>query len=236
MTDHTLARADEVLTELVELVETARTLPMSSSCVIPRERTLDLLDALREVLPPEMIEARRLVAQRDQVLAEATTRAERMIATADDEAERRRAEANATAEQLVAEAEQRVVEARIEAHQTVEAARAEQERLTSAATVQQAAVAAAERTRAESEQQAEHTRKQAGRYADKLTADAQGYAAQTLSGLVDTLQRLLATAENGRDALSGSPATDPVAGPVELAEDAESETAEPVTGTDEPPR
>ncbi len=61
MTDHTLARADEVLTELIELVETARTLPMSSSCVVPRERTLDLLDALRDVLPPELAEARRVV-------------------------------------------------------------------------------------------------------------------------------------------------------------------------------
>ena len=29
-------------------------MPMSASCVLPRERTLDLLDALREVLPPEM--------------------------------------------------------------------------------------------------------------------------------------------------------------------------------------
>lgn len=198
MTDHTLARADEVLTELVELIETARTLPMSSSCVIPRERTLDLLDALREVLPPEMIEARRLVAQRDQVLIEANTRAERTIADANDAAERRLAEATA-------EAEQRVQDARTEAHQTIEAARAEQERLTSAATVQQVAVAAAERTKAEADEHAEATRTQAGQYADKLTADAQGYAAQTLAGLVDTLQRLLATAENGRDALVGSP-------------------------------
>ncbi|MEO9240058.1 MAG: hypothetical protein ABI418_18430, partial [Jatrophihabitantaceae bacterium] len=64
MTEHALAQVDEVLTELVEMVETARTLPMSSSCVIGREKALDLLDALREVLPAELIEARRLVAQR----------------------------------------------------------------------------------------------------------------------------------------------------------------------------
>ena len=80
MTDHTLARADEVLTELVELIETARTLPMSSSCVVPRERTLDLLDALREVLPPELAEARRVVAQRDRTLSEADRLAERAAA------------------------------------------------------------------------------------------------------------------------------------------------------------
>src|ERR1700712_5217707 len=87
MTDHTLTRADEVLTELVELVETARALPMSSSCVLPRERTLDLLDALREVLPPELAESRRIVAQRDRLLAEAAQRAEERLRDATEQAE-----------------------------------------------------------------------------------------------------------------------------------------------------
>ena len=36
---------------------------MSASCVVPREHVLDLLDDLREVLPPEMDEARRVLAQ-----------------------------------------------------------------------------------------------------------------------------------------------------------------------------
>ena len=68
MTDQALRRVDELLTELVELVETARTVPMSSSCVVPREHVLDLLDDLREVLPPEMVEARALLAQRDRAV------------------------------------------------------------------------------------------------------------------------------------------------------------------------
>jgi hypothetical protein len=183
MTDHTLARADEVLTELVELIETARTLPMSSSCVVPRERTLDLLDALREVLPPEMIEARRLVAQRDRLLSEATERAA--------ETERSAAE----------QAEAMLTAARIQAHELVEAGRAEQAELVSAASVQQAAIAEATRLMAEAEAAALAAREGAEQYAEKLTADAHGYASNTLSGLVDNLQRLLSTAENGRDAL-----------------------------------
>ena len=150
MTDHTLARADEVLTELVELVETARTLPMSSSCVIPRERTLDLLDALREVLPPEMIEARRLVAQRDQVLTEATERAQQLVSQASEQAEQLVSQASEQAEQLL-------TDARTKAFQTVESAKAEQERLVSAASVQQAAVAAAELLQAEAEAHAAST-------------------------------------------------------------------------------
>ncbi|MBN9619220.1 MAG: DivIVA domain-containing protein, partial [Actinobacteria bacterium] len=63
-TDEALRHTDDLLTELIELVETARALPMSASCVLPRERLLDLLDELREVLPPEMDEARTVIATR----------------------------------------------------------------------------------------------------------------------------------------------------------------------------
>ena len=195
MTDHTLARADEVLTELVELVETARTLPMSSSCVIPRERTLDLLDALREVLPPELVEARRLVGQRDRLLADAAEQSEQQRrAAAEEAAQQRRAAAE--------EAEATLTEARTQAHQIVEAARAEQAALVSASGVQQAAVAEAARLAEQARAQADQVRAEAERYAGKLTGDAREYATRTLTELVSNLQRLLATAENGRDALT----------------------------------
>jgi cell division septum initiation protein DivIVA len=195
MTDYTLARADEVLTELVELVETARTIPMSTSCVLPRERTLDLLDALREVLPPELVEARRVVAQREQILSESEQRAAEAIRLATEQAE-----------QLLAEA-------RAEAHQLVESARAEQAELVSAASVQRAAVAEATRITGEADQYAAATREQVDRasadarqqaeqYAERLAADAQDYATGTLTELVTTLQRLLGTAENGLTTLN----------------------------------
>ncbi len=71
MADEALRRADQLLTELIEIVETARTRPMSSSIVLPRERVLDLLDELRETMPPEMDEARRVIANRDALLHDA---------------------------------------------------------------------------------------------------------------------------------------------------------------------
>lgn len=190
MTDHTLSRADEVLTELVELVETARTLPMSSSCVLPRERTLDLLDALRELLPPEVSESRRIVAQRDRMLAEAEQRASEIIE-----------EANEQANSLV-------TAARVEAHNALEEARAEQDHLVSSATVHQAATEEAARLTEAAEQQAHETRSAAEGYAERLTQDAHSYAERTLSDLVETLQRLTATAENGRAALQRNGAED----------------------------
>ena len=42
----------------------------------PRERLLDLLDELREVLPPEMDEARTVIATRDRILKDSYERAE----------------------------------------------------------------------------------------------------------------------------------------------------------------
>jgi cell division septum initiation protein DivIVA len=183
VTDHTLARADEVLTELVELVETARTLPMSSSCVLPRERTLDLLDALREVLPPEMMQARRVVAQQDRMLAEATERAAELVRAAEEEANTL------------------VDDARTTAHTLLEEARSEQAQLVASASVHQRASAEAAKLVAEAEEHSAVTRRQADEYAERLTADAQGYADRTLSELVDNLHRLAATAENGRTAL-----------------------------------
>jgi cell division septum initiation protein DivIVA len=224
MTDHTLARADEVLTELVELIETARTLPMSSSCVVPRERTLDLLDALREVLPPELAEARRLVAKRDRMLSEADALTQQQLRRAQEESEATTAAAQARARTVVEAAERQaedglsaaaaqareLVEAgRREQEQLVEAGRREQEQLVSADSVHQRAVAEAARLRSETEQQCRQQLAAAGEEAGRLTAQAHDYAYGTLSELVDNLQRLASTAENGRAALGQHPPTPP---------------------------
>ena len=206
MTDHTLARADEVLTELVELIETARTLPMSSSCVVPRERTLDLLDALREVLPPELGEARRVMAHRDQIRSEADRLAEEQLQRAQEQAAATVAAAETQARAAVEAAEHQartsLAAATAQAAELVEAGRREQEQLVSAASVHQTAVSEAARLRSEAEEEARSMLAAAREQADTLTAQAHSYASATLSELVEHLQRLTATAENGRNALS----------------------------------
>ena len=195
MTDQSLRRTDELLTELVEIVETARTLPMSSSAVLPRERVLDLLDALRETMPPEMSDARRIIATRDDVLQRATEQAEMLVA----EAQRHAAE-------------------------ILEAARAEHTRLVSSTAVQQSArdsadaakaqadaeVAGAQaeasrildQARAEAERYVARVRAEVDAYAAKLAADAEDYTDSTLAELADTLHRAAATAEQGRVAVA----------------------------------
>lgn len=65
--------------ELIEIVEGARAMPMSASCVINRAQVLDLLDELKNGLPEEMDRARRVLSDRESVLEEGRREAERLI-------------------------------------------------------------------------------------------------------------------------------------------------------------
>lgn len=222
MTDEALRRADDLLTELVETVETARALPMSASCVLPRERMLDLLDELREVLPPEMDEARTLIATRDRLLKEAYETAAQTRERAVAEADTIVADARHGGEQVYAEAQARAAE-------VLQSAKAKHERMVASTTVHQAAAAAAtalregaERyqakvsaeareydqvVRAEADRYARDARAAAEQYATKLTADAENYAERTLDELSAILHKAAGTAEQGRAALRQRRAT-----------------------------
>lgn len=222
MTDETLRRSDELLSELIEIVETARALPMSTSCVLPRERVLDLLDELREVLPPEIDDARTVIATRERLLKEAYEKSAQSRDQAVAEADAVLADAGARAEQLVAAAH-------AQAEEAVAAGRAEHARLIAGTTVQQAAAQAAAVLRAEAEnyhaqlsadaqlydskiradadRYSADARAEAERYATKLTVDAEDYAERTLDELSAVLHRSAATADQGRAALAQRRAT-----------------------------
>ncbi|MGI8678146.1 MAG: hypothetical protein ACR2LX_05565 [Jatrophihabitans sp.] len=217
MTDESLRRADQLLSELIETVETARALPMSSSCVLPRERVLDLLDELREVLPPEIDEARSVIARREKMLQEsyeaAAAQRERAVAEADAVL----ADAAHRAEQIGAEADQ-------QSAKTVQGAREEHGRLVASTTVHQAAAQAAaalrhdaeryqqqitadvtqyeSKVRGDADRYAHAARNEAERYATTLTADAENYAERTLDELSAVLHRSAQTADQGRTALA----------------------------------
>jgi hypothetical protein len=217
MTDQSLRRADELLSELVELVETARTLPMSTSCVVPRERLLDLLDELRETMPPEMDEARRTIANRDTLLHDAH-------ADALQAREQGSAETVAIVAEAIARADELAHDAEVRVHEILEAGRAEHAQLVSATGIHQAASRAAEVLRAEAKEYHAEVRAEADRYdarlredadryaagsraeADaytaKLALDAEDYADRTLAELAETLQHSAAVAEQGRAALA----------------------------------
>ncbi|MDX6201357.1 MAG: hypothetical protein QOF82_1647 [Frankiales bacterium] len=73
------------LDEIVATVESARAMPMSASCVVNRADLLGQLDELRELLPGEFRQARYLLQDRDEVVAEGRREAERIIEDAEQE-------------------------------------------------------------------------------------------------------------------------------------------------------
>jgi cell division septum initiation protein DivIVA len=65
--------------ELIEIVESARAMPMSASCVVNRAQVLELLDGLKTGLPDEMDRARRVLSDRESVVEEGRREAERLL-------------------------------------------------------------------------------------------------------------------------------------------------------------
>ncbi|WP_128977480.1 ATP synthase F0 subunit B [Streptomyces roseicoloratus] len=110
------------LDEIVDTVRSARSMPMSASCVVNRAELLALLEEVREALPGSLAQAQELLGGREQMVEQARREAERIIEAAhaergslisdtqvarqsQDEAERILAEARREAEEIRAEAD-----------------------------------------------------------------------------------------------------------------------------------
>ena len=74
------------LDELSALVENARAMPMSASCVVNRGHVLDLLDEVRALLPDSLALADDVLADREDIVAAARVEADRVIADAEERA------------------------------------------------------------------------------------------------------------------------------------------------------
>jgi hypothetical protein len=72
-------RLEQMVGDLVQIVETAKSVPMSASCVINRAEVLEILAQLRVDLGEELEESRRLTAERDEVIAQARRDAQEHI-------------------------------------------------------------------------------------------------------------------------------------------------------------
>ena len=94
--------AEGKLAGLRELVVSARSMPMSASCVINRGEVLAAIDDVIAHLPDEIAEAQEVIDDSGARLAEAETEAERILASA-----RERAAELAAEHEVVKVAEQR---------------------------------------------------------------------------------------------------------------------------------
>ncbi|MFF7638183.1 cell division initiation protein [Kitasatospora sp. NPDC008050] len=112
--------------DIIAVVEGARAMPMSASCVVNRAELVALLQGLREELPAELAQAQSVMADHEQVVADARGEADRIIQGAhaergslisDTEVVRR---AQAEADKILAEAREEVTVKRQEADDYVD--------------------------------------------------------------------------------------------------------------------
>src|SRR4030088_2758389 len=93
-------RVFEALDELVTIVEEARGVPMTSSCVVPRGDMLELLDDVPAPRPREVDDAQDVLDKRDELIDKARTESDAMVNGANADAERTVTEANDEARRL----------------------------------------------------------------------------------------------------------------------------------------
>ncbi|MER7494005.1 ATP synthase F0 subunit B [Streptomyces pharetrae] len=114
------------LDEIVAAVSSARSMPMSASCVVNRADLLSMLEEVRAALPDSLAQARELIGDREQMVEQARQEAERIIAEAhaqrgslisDTEVARR---SQAEADRILAEARKEAEEIRAEADDYVD--------------------------------------------------------------------------------------------------------------------
>jgi len=75
----------EKLTSAITMIEEARGVPLSASCVIHRAEILSILDSARDGLPSDFASAHSIIQTREAIIEEARLSAEQMIAIAREE-------------------------------------------------------------------------------------------------------------------------------------------------------
>ena len=75
-------KTEKLLEELENLIETSSHMPLTNKKMIEEEDIMRLVDALTESLPLELEESRRIVAERDRIIAEGQQQAEALVTQA----------------------------------------------------------------------------------------------------------------------------------------------------------
>lgn len=104
----------EKLSAAITLIEEARSVPLSASCVVHRGEILDILDEAKTSLPKDLDEAQHILAKRDSLIEEARVSSDALIASAREEVARM-VEQTAIVQSARTEAQRILDEARDEA-------------------------------------------------------------------------------------------------------------------------
>lgn len=77
-----------LIDKLDDLIHNAKPIPLSDNVRVDKEEIYDLLDQMRATIPEEIKQARWIVKERQEMLAEAKREAERIVKEAHDEQQR----------------------------------------------------------------------------------------------------------------------------------------------------
>ncbi len=184
------------LDQIEDLVESARSIPLSASIMVNKAEILDLLDQAREALPEDLVAADAVVADADAVLVRADSAAEQAIAEANTRASSTLEAAKTKADQIVSaareEAERTTSRADAEAEATLAQARADAEAALADAQAQADRLVSTENIVRMAEDRAREIVADARREEANLREGADDYVAQSLgelAGLISDLQR-----------------------------------------------
>jgi cell division septum initiation protein DivIVA len=220
-------RLYETVDELTSVIENARSVPMSGSCMVPRDHLLDLLDDLRESLPAEVHKAGAIVEQRTQILEQAQAEAERMTGESRSDADHLLAQAERTREEMLgvarrqrddllaraqAEAEELITQAEAEAERVIAEGERRRDALVAQGRQQEAeilAAAQAEHERLVTETEVYRTAvarsdelgAQTVAEVTRMRAEVDGYVDTRLADFGTTLERMMRSVDKARSAL-----------------------------------
>jgi len=108
-----------LIDKLDDIIHNARSVPLTDSVMIDREEMYDILDQMRSTIPEEIKQARWIVKERQEMLAEAKQEAERVLTEAQERAARLASEtevvhlAERNAQQVMEDARERERETRL---------------------------------------------------------------------------------------------------------------------------
>lgn len=203
------------LEELAEVVETARGVPMSASCVVPRGHVLDLIEDVRDALPAELEDAQGVLDKREDLLAQAEERFAGAVEQGEVERERLVSAAREQAAEMMRAAQdhagQQVAAAQSQAERIMAGARAEAETTIAAAREQAARLVEADEVHRVASTEAARVTEQARAQARQMAAEVEEYVDTRLASFTELLTRTMRQVDMGRQTLrerAGRPRTE----------------------------
>ena len=75
-------KTEKLLEDLETLIEASNRIPMTTKRMVEEDEIMRIVDSIQESLPLELDESRRIVADKDKILADAQRQADTLIAQA----------------------------------------------------------------------------------------------------------------------------------------------------------